>query len=115
MRRQAIHAANIGGIWNLYREQDKHDYLCCSSLDCPDFFHRDVLFLVEGEVAREYWGDIGSIGMSPKRTSYDEVHIEGEFDILAFMYRMTWNSLSFAVMPSQKCTSMTSYSFRLKF
>lgn len=79
--KQVIHAANIGGIENLYK-QSENDYLCCSSLGCPDYFHRDVLFLVEGKVTREYWGDIGSIGMSPKKTDYDEVHIEGEFDIL---------------------------------
>lgn len=86
MNKQVIHAANICGIESLINNQqyhiDNNDYLCCSSIGCTDYLHRQILLLVEGDIVREYTGDIGSIGMSAKKTSYDELHIEGSFDII---------------------------------
>lgn len=82
MIKQVIHATNICGIEDLYKNDQDNNYLCCSSLGCLDYFHRDVLFLIEGDVTREYTGDIGTIGMSAKNTNYDELHVEGKFEIL---------------------------------
>ena len=79
--KKVIHATNICGIESLIKKE-KDDYLCCSSLDCKDFFHREVLFVIKGNVVREYNGDIGSIGMTPKKTNYDELHIEGDYEVL---------------------------------
>lgn len=86
MIKQVIHATNICGIDSLINNQqeyiDNNNYLCCSSVGCNDYLHRQILLLVEGNVVREYTGDIGSIGMTAKNTPYDELHIEGNFDIL---------------------------------
>ena len=86
MIKQVIHATNICGIDSLINNQqeyiDNNNYLCCSSVGCNDYLHRQILLLVEGDVVREYTGDIGSIGMNAKNTPYDELHIEGSFDII---------------------------------
>ena len=79
---KCIHATNICGLSELYLQNNQYEYLCCSSIGCPDYFHRDILILVEGNVIRYYSGDIGCIGFSPKKTDYDELHLEGQFDIL---------------------------------
>ena len=86
MIKQVIHATNICGIDSLINNQkeyiDNNNYLCCSSIGCSDYLHRQILLLVEGNVTREYTGDIGSIGMDAKNTPYDELHLEGNFDII---------------------------------
>jgi len=77
MIKRVIHAANICGTEDLLIKKTHYEnkYLCCSSIDCLDFFHRDVLFLVEGEVVAEFSGDIGCIGFDPKNTIYNELHV----------------------------------------
>lgn len=83
-----IHACNLVGLENLLNEDKKEtyiqngDYLCCSSIECNDFLHKEFLIMIDGIAARKFDGDIGSIGMNPKNTEYDEIHVEGEFEVL---------------------------------
>ena len=101
--RRVIHAGNTAGIACLLEgqeitpENDKENYLCCSSLSCEGFLGRDILFLIEGEVLRHFSGDIGWLGNeSPRNTAWDEIHI-GKFEVVGIDSRTDLANIQIAV------------------
>lgn len=100
--KKVIHAANIAGIDDLYNNNDNYNYLCCSSMDCQGFMARHILFLVEGEVLAEHWGDTGSdgknhTGLSPKNTEWDEIHIANGFCVHGLYYHPAYSVEAYAI------------------
>lgn len=85
--RKVVHSTGLIGIQDLLenRNSGKESYLCCSSIGCKRYFDREVMFLVEGEVLREFNGDIGSLDTTdnPKKYGYDEIHLAGDYKVKA--------------------------------
>ena len=95
--RRVIHAGNTAGIETLLKGREvENDYLCCSSVESSSFLDRDIFFLIEGEVIREFSGDIGWLGGSPKNTPYDEIHI-GEYKVVGIDSRTDLANIQIAV------------------
>ena len=83
---RVIHSANPAGIETLLNGTEEFDYLCCSSTSCPGFF-RNLLFTVEGEILRQFGGDVGAGSLDPEKnmganTPWDEIHIENGYKVI---------------------------------
>lgn len=87
MLEKVIHATNLSGIENLFNHEYANcsNYICASSPDCTDFMHRDVLFMLSGEVLERFSGDCGSDGhgnnIGVRNTTYDELHVSNNYEI----------------------------------
>lgn len=100
-KRRVVHGANTAGIERLlagqFEEDSRSEYLCCSSMECSSFLDRDILFLVEGEVLREYSGDVGWVGGTPKNTPYDEIHLAPQYEVVGIDSRTDLTKAQIAV------------------
>lgn len=85
--RKVVHSTGLIGIESLLNNDNagRESYLCCSSIGCDKYFDREVMFLIEGEVLREFNGDIGCLELSdnPTNFGYDEIHIAGDYEVKA--------------------------------
>lgn len=81
--KKLVHSTALIGIEDLMQHKaNKGSYLCCSSIGCNHYFNREIMFRINGEVLREFDGDIGSLGMSATNYGYDEIHV-GDYEVEA--------------------------------
>lgn len=86
MRKKIIHSANMQGIEMLLSHDSRgEEYLCCSSKGSIRYMNTDITFLLEGEILREFFGDIGCLDMAdnPNNYGYDELHVGNDYEAKA--------------------------------